>query len=139
MQNGQRCAGLHGACLGTLRIKHHEYDPRSQPIAHRRSGREQPRKIGPVELDLGEVIRLDADRTIDRIRAHDLTRAEADHIAWTHPAEVNRALADPKMRERLAELGGKPIAGTPEDFGKVIAAETAKWEKVVISSGAKVE
>lgn len=54
-------------------------------------------------------------------------------------AEVNRALADPKMRERLADLGGKPIGGTPEDFGKVIAAETAKWEKVVISSGAKVE
>ena len=54
-------------------------------------------------------------------------------------AEVNRALADPKMRERLAELGGRPIGGTPEDFGKVIAAETAKWEKVVISSGAKVE
>ena len=54
-------------------------------------------------------------------------------------AEVNRALADPKMRERLAELGGKSIAGTPEDFGKIIAAETAKWKKVVTSSGAKVE
>ena len=54
-------------------------------------------------------------------------------------AEVNRALADPKMRDRLAELGGKPIGGTPEAFGQVIASETAKWEKVVISSGAKVE
>ena len=54
-------------------------------------------------------------------------------------AEINRMLADPKMRERLAELGGKPIGGTPEDFGRVIAAETAKWAKVVTSSGAKVE
>ena len=54
-------------------------------------------------------------------------------------AEVNRALSDPKMLERLAELGGKPIKGTPEDFGKVIAAETAKWAPIVVSSGAKVE
>ncbi len=54
-------------------------------------------------------------------------------------AEVNRALADPKMRARLAELGGAPIGGTPEDFGKVIAAETEKWAKVVISSGATVD
>jgi tripartite-type tricarboxylate transporter receptor subunit TctC len=54
-------------------------------------------------------------------------------------AETNRALADPQMQARLAQLGGRPIAGTPADFGRVIAAETAKWAKVVISSGAKVE
>ena len=54
-------------------------------------------------------------------------------------AETNRALADPQMQARLAQLGGRPIPGTPQDFGKVIAAETAKWAKVVVSSGAKVE
>ncbi len=54
-------------------------------------------------------------------------------------AEVNRALADPKLRARLADLGGAPILGTPEDFGKVIQAETNKWAKVVTSSGATVD
>jgi tripartite-type tricarboxylate transporter receptor subunit TctC len=54
-------------------------------------------------------------------------------------AEVNRALADPQMRARLAELGGKPIIGTPDDFGKVIAAETEKWAPIVKASGVKVE
>ncbi len=54
-------------------------------------------------------------------------------------AEVNRALADPKMRERLAEMGGRTIPGTPEDFGRVMAEETARWEKVVKASGAKVD
>ena len=54
-------------------------------------------------------------------------------------AEVNRILADPKMREKLAELGGVPIPGTPDDFGKIIAAETQKWEMVVKASGASVD
>jgi tripartite-type tricarboxylate transporter receptor subunit TctC len=52
---------------------------------------------------------------------------------------VNEALADPKMIARLAELGGAPMGGTPEDFGKVIVSETEKWSKVVEFSGAKVE
>jgi len=52
---------------------------------------------------------------------------------------VNAALADPKVKARLAELGGVPLAGTPEDFGKVMAAETAKWEKVVKFAGLSIE
>jgi tripartite-type tricarboxylate transporter receptor subunit TctC len=54
-------------------------------------------------------------------------------------SEVNAALADPKLKARLAELGGIMMPGTPDDFGKVIADETAKWEKVVKFSGASVE
>jgi tripartite-type tricarboxylate transporter receptor subunit TctC len=43
------------------------------------------------------------------------------------------------MKARLAELGGVPIVATPEEFGKVIQAETDKWEKVVKFAGARVE
>lgn len=53
--------------------------------------------------------------------------------------EINKALADPKMRDRLAELGGVPIPGTPADFGKVIGSETDKWAKVVKDSGATLD
>src|SRR5580700_619673 len=52
---------------------------------------------------------------------------------------VNAALADPAMQAKLAELGGAPISGTPEDFGKIIADETAKWAKVVTATGATAE
>jgi len=45
--------------------------------------------------------------------------------------EVNAALADPRIRTRLAELGGAVLAGSPGDFGKLIADETEKLAKVV--------
>jgi tripartite-type tricarboxylate transporter receptor subunit TctC len=52
---------------------------------------------------------------------------------------INAALADPNIQARLRELGGTPMAGTPADFGKVIADETDKWAKVVTAVGVKVE
>ena len=52
---------------------------------------------------------------------------------------VNAALADPKMKARLAELGGIPLTGTPAEFGKLMADETAKWEKVVKFAGASID
>jgi tripartite-type tricarboxylate transporter receptor subunit TctC len=52
---------------------------------------------------------------------------------------VNEALADPATQAKLAELGGTLIPGTPEDFGKIIAAETDKWSKVVKATGATAE
>jgi tripartite-type tricarboxylate transporter receptor subunit TctC len=51
--------------------------------------------------------------------------------------EMNAALTDPKIKERLVALGGMSLAGSPADFGKVIAEETDKWAKVVKFSGAK--
>ena len=53
--------------------------------------------------------------------------------------EMNAGLNDPKLRARLAELGGDPLIGTPADFWKIHAMETEKWAKAVKVSGAKVE
>jgi Tripartite tricarboxylate transporter family receptor len=53
--------------------------------------------------------------------------------------EVNAALADPKMKARLADLGGIAIAGSPADFGKLIADETEKWGKVVRAANIKAD
>ena len=45
--------------------------------------------------------------------------------------ESNAGLADPKIKARLADLGGTLLAGSPADFGKLIADETEKWAKVI--------
>jgi tripartite-type tricarboxylate transporter receptor subunit TctC len=52
-------------------------------------------------------------------------------------AAVNAGLADPKLKARLADLGGSVLPGNAADFGNLIAAETEKWAKVVIFSGAR--
>ena len=53
--------------------------------------------------------------------------------------EINAALADPKMKARLADLGGTVLAGSPADFGKLIADETEKWGKVIRAANIKPE
>ena len=45
--------------------------------------------------------------------------------------EINAGLADSKMKAQLADLGGTALAGSPAEFGRIIADETEKWAKVV--------
>jgi tripartite-type tricarboxylate transporter receptor subunit TctC len=58
-------------------------------------------------------------------------------IIETLNSAFNAALADPKIKARLADLGGTVLLGSPADFGMLIADETEKWGKVVKFSGAK--
>jgi len=51
--------------------------------------------------------------------------------------EMNAGLADPKMKARLAELGGMVLAGSPADFAALVAAETEKWSKVIRTANVK--
>ena len=53
--------------------------------------------------------------------------------------QINAGLADPKIKARLASLGGTALAGSPAEFGKHIAAETEKWAKVIRAANIKPE
>ncbi len=66
-------------------------------------------------------------------------KATSAEIVGKLNKEVNAGLADPKLKARLAVLGGTVLPGSPEEFGKLIADETEKWGKVVQAAGIKVE
>jgi tripartite-type tricarboxylate transporter receptor subunit TctC len=51
--------------------------------------------------------------------------------------EINAGLADPRIRARLADLGNAPLALSPSEYGRLLAAETEKWAKVVRAAGLK--
>jgi tripartite-type tricarboxylate transporter receptor subunit TctC len=53
--------------------------------------------------------------------------------------QINEGLADPKMKARLADLGGVPMPMTPAEFGKFIVDETEKWGKVIRTANIKAD
>jgi tripartite-type tricarboxylate transporter receptor subunit TctC len=57
----------------------------------------------------------------------------AEIVSWLNQ-EINASLADPKVKARIADLGGTVIAGSPARFGKLIAEDTEKWAKVIRSA-----
>jgi len=52
---------------------------------------------------------------------------------------INAGLADPKIKARLAEMGGMLLAGSPAEFGKLIAEETNKWGQVIRTANIKAD
>ena len=54
-------------------------------------------------------------------------------------AAINAVLTNPKLKERFHDLGGEVMPMSPAEFGKLVADETAKWDRVVKSAGLKVE
>jgi tripartite-type tricarboxylate transporter receptor subunit TctC len=62
-----------------------------------------------------------------------------DEITDKLNREINAALADPRIKARLAQLGGMPVGGSPADFEKLIRGETEKWSKVIRAANIKPE
>ena len=53
--------------------------------------------------------------------------------------EINKGLADPTMKARLAELGATALPGSPDNFASFLVNETEKWSKVIQFSGTKAD
>jgi tripartite-type tricarboxylate transporter receptor subunit TctC len=66
-------------------------------------------------------------------------RSTPPEIIDKHNRAIGVALADPKIKARLADQGSTALAGSPADFRKLIAEETEKWRNVVKFSGMKPE
>ena len=77
--------------------------------------------------------------TLPWLKEHLETDASLAEIVDKLNTEINACLADPKLKARLADLGGIALRGSPSDFARLIAEETEKWAKVVKFSGAKAE
>jgi len=58
-------------------------------------------------------------------------------IVATLNRELNVAFSDPRMKARIAELGGSPLPGSPADFARLFVQETEKWAKVIKLAGVK--
>jgi tripartite-type tricarboxylate transporter receptor subunit TctC len=59
------------------------------------------------------------------------------HIVDLLNREINAALAEPTIKQRLGELGAIPLTGNAKEFAAMLATETERWRKVVAMSGRK--
>ena len=123
---------------------HVMFGPLSEAIGHIRSGQVRALAVtttvrSPILPDvpsIGEFVPGYEASTWYGIGAPRNTPGE---VVTKLNAEINAGLADAKMKERFADLGGVPLPMSPAEFGNLVAAETEKWGKVIAFAGIKAE
>ena len=75
----------------------------------------------------------------ERLAGHRRPKNTPTEIIDKLDKEINTALADPAMREKIAKIGATIFATTPAEFGALIASDTEKWAKVVKFAGLKAD
>jgi tripartite-type tricarboxylate transporter receptor subunit TctC len=120
------------------------FDPMPNPIEYIKAGKVRPlaitsatrSKVLPDLPTMGEFVPGYEASFFGGIGAPKNTPAE---IVDKLNKEINAALADPKIKLRLADIGGAIFSGSPAEFGKLLADETEKWGKVIRAANIKPE
>src|SRR6516165_5520428 len=118
------------------------FDPISNSIGYIRAGKVRP--LAVTSATRSEAL-PDVPTVSEFVPGYEATTWYGVGVPRNTPAkivdklnkEVNAALDDPKIKARLADLGGTVLPGSPADFGKLIADETEKWGKVIRAANIK--
>jgi tripartite-type tricarboxylate transporter receptor subunit TctC len=118
------------------------FDAMSSSVEHIRGGRLRPLGITTAtKADALPGVPVIADVVpgyeVSNWFGFGMPRSTPADVIMTFNKAVNAAVADPKLKVRLADLGGILMPGSPADFGKLIAEETEKWGKVIRSANIK--
>jgi tripartite-type tricarboxylate transporter receptor subunit TctC len=118
------------------------FDAMASAVEHIRAGRLRP--LGVTTATKADAL-PEAPAIADVVPGYEVSNWFGFGMPRNTPADVimafnkavDEALADPKLKARLGELGGILMPGSPADFGKLIAEETGKWGKVIRSANIK--
>jgi tripartite-type tricarboxylate transporter receptor subunit TctC len=118
------------------------FDAMSSSVEHIRAGRLRPLGVTTATKadalpEVPVVAEVVPGYEVSNWFGFGMPRSTPADVVTAFNKAVNEALADPKLKARLAELGGILMPGSPADFGKLIAEETEKWGKVIRSANIK--
>jgi tripartite-type tricarboxylate transporter receptor subunit TctC len=119
-----------------------QVDPIASSIEYIRAGRLRPLAVTTRERS---VALPDVPTVADFVPGYETSawfgigvpKGTATEVIKRLNKAINEALADPKIKARLADLGSTPLVGSPADFGKLIAEEAEKWGKVIRAANIK--
>jgi tripartite-type tricarboxylate transporter receptor subunit TctC len=121
---------------------HVMFDPILSSIEHIRAGRLRPLAL----TSLSRMGILDGVPTVSEfVPGYEASsaygigapRGTPGNIVELLNGEIGAILGDPRTRQRLVDMGGSLLTGSPTEFAKLLAEETDKWGRVVKASGAK--
>jgi tripartite-type tricarboxylate transporter receptor subunit TctC len=120
------------------------FDPIPSALGYVRSGKLRPLAVTtttPVDVlpDQPTIAQFLPGYEVDGITGICAPRETPSEIVSALNHAINAVLADPKIKTRFADLGSTETIGTPDDFGKILVAETDKWAKVIRFAGIKAE